>query len=302
MKLVVASPAQQGARDAVTWAAWGGGLTLPQFLEREQQLRAHRWAARTLTTWLWCAVDGTVLASCESFLDAAHAGARTGTAVTIASVFTEPRLRGHGHAGQLLTALLATLRADPACLAATLFSEIGTGLYQRLGFWPVPAFDTWFTPSADAPAGVAWLEGALPPPHHAPGDAATLRLTLDAERLDWQLAREAFYGQVLGRAPLETHGARVGESTITWTAYWKTNELQVLSLDARAAGDAAVLVQAARTAAHRGGLPTVRVWETSPLDTLPGAKRTERTDEIAMFCPLAPGLQAWTEVERGLWA
>jgi hypothetical protein len=198
----------------------------------------------------------------------------------------------------MLRAVLARLTD---CLAVTLFSEIGAGLYQRLGFWPVPSFDTWFDPLPSAPA-VEWLEGVLPAPGHAPGDDATLRLTLGAERLDWQLCREQFYARALGRTPLEVHGARVGESSITWTAYWKTDELQVLSLDVRRVADVEALVLAARHAAHRAGLPSVRVWETRPLAHLAGARRLPRTDELAMFLPLAPGVQAWTQAERGLWA
>ena len=139
-------------------------------------------------------------------------------------------------------------------------------------------------------------------PRHAPGERGALRVALEADRLDWQLARERIYTQALGRAPLTVHGARAGDRSITWTAYWKTNELQVLSLDARSADEAAPLIAAARHAAHLAGLPTVRVWETSPLTSLPEARRTERTDELAMFCPLVPGLHAWTEVERGAWA
>ena len=74
------------------------------------------------------------------------------------------------------------------------------------------------------------------------------------------------------------------------------------SLDVRREGDVARLIDAARFAAMKAGLPRVRVWETIPLSHLAGAQRLARTDEIAMFCPLAAGLQAWTEVERGLWA
>lgn len=244
-----------------------------------------------------------MLASCETFLDVARVGERVGTAATIASVFTEPALRGRGHAAKMLEAVLNHLRATPQCLAATLYSEIGAGLYQRLGFWPVPAFDTWFPASANKPP-VDWANGSVTRfvPRHAPGERGALRVALEADRLDWQLERERIYTQALGRTPLTVQGARVGDRSITWTAYWKTNELQVLTLDARSADEAAPLIEAAQYAAHLAGLPTVRVWETCPLTTLPGARRSERTDELAMFCPLVPGLHAWTEVERGAWA
>lgn len=299
--LTIATPTEQADRDHASFAAWGSGLTPAQFLERERRLRGHEWAARTLTTWLWRDAQGTTLSSCETFLDEAKVGPRTGTAATIASVFTEPPLRAHGHAANMLRAVIERLRSDPSCLAVTLFSEIGTNFYARLGFWPVPAFDTFFPARADAPQ-VDWLQAPLPAPRHSPSDEHTLRLTLSAPRLDWHLERERLYTSALDRTPLDRHGARVGESTITWTAYWKTNELQVLSLDARDPQHLAPLLHAASHAAHLAGLPTVRVWETCALHALPGARRVERTDEVAMFLPLLPGVQAWTMVERGLWA
>ena len=300
--LTRATAEEQRARDGLTFEAWGAGLTPERFFEREQRLRGHPWAQRTLSTWLWRGPGGEVLASCESFLDEARLGAQPGTAATIASVFTEPSLRGKGHAAAMLQAVVARLAEDPGCLAVTLFSEIGTGLYQRLGFFPVPGFDCFFPPSPDAPKEVEWLDAPLPAPHHPPADAHTLRLTLSTQRLDWHLERQRCYGEALGKPPLTVHGARVGESTITWTAYWKTNELQVLSLDVRQPAHLAPLLHAARHAAKRCGLPTVRVWETVDASGLPEARRAVRSDEIAMFLPLCPGLQAWTQVERGLWA
>jgi predicted N-acetyltransferase YhbS len=299
--LTIATASERRARDSLSVAAWGAGLTLEQFLDREQRLRAHPWAAKTLTSWLWRDEQGAVLSSCETFLDEARVGSKVGTAATIASVFTESKLRAVGHAANMLRAVLERLRADPRCLAVTLFSEIGADYYQRLGFWPVPAFDTFFPARADAPS-VEWAHAPLPAPQHAFSDEHTLRLTLSSSRLDWHLERERLYTAVLGRAPLSKHGARVGESSITWTAYWKTDELQVLSLDARDAAHLPLLLHAARHAAHEAGLPLVRVWETKDLSALPDARRVERTDEVAMFLPILPGVQAWTMVERGLWA
>lgn len=305
-RLLEATAAQQLERDAVTWHAWGAGLTPAQFIERERRLREHPWARRAMKSYWWVDASGAPLSSCELFLDDAVAGERRGVAGTIASVFTEERLRGHGHAAQLLEALTAhvqTTRDD--CLALTLFSEIGLGLYSRLGFCAVPSFDTFFTPLLNAPAGVELLEGPLPPPVHPPGDDETLRTLLSSDRLDWHLERERIYGELGARPRLPFHGARLAgqRAAITFTAYWKTNELQVLTLDARTEEATATLLAAARYAAHLAGLPTVRVWETSSLAAqLPHARRMARTDELPMFKPLAPGIQAWTRVERGTWA
>lgn len=301
MRLVEATAAQQQARDALTFEAWGQGLTRQQFLERELRLRAHQWAAGSLTTFLWCDDAGRVLASCEAFTDAARVGARQGRVATLASVYVEPALRRQGHAPRMLEAVVERLRAR-GDLAVVLFSEVGTALYQRLGFWPVPAFDTFFDARPGASTAVEWLTSPLPAPAPVEGDASTLRLSLSSSRLDWHLERERVYAAALGKPALRAHGARVGRVAITWTAYWKTNELQVLSLDEGTATEHAALLSAAAQVAHEAGLPVVRAWETVPLDALRGGRRVPRTDEIAMFLPLVSGLQAWTRVERGLWA
>jgi GNAT superfamily N-acetyltransferase len=302
MRLLAATAEQQERRDAMTAEVWASPLSKEQFYLREKRLRQHRWAKRTMTSWLWCDGDGAVLSSCEAFVDDAIVGARRGTAVTIASVFTEATLRGHGHAGQMLEAVANHAQREHTCLAIVLFSEIGPRLYQRQGFYPVPAFDTFFPPSAQRVDGVEWVDGQLPSPQPVSGDDETLRLTLSQDRLDWHLERERFVGTALSRGPLRTHGARVGEDTITWTAYWKTDELQVLSFDSKSSENSATLIRAARWAAHEAGLARVRVWETSALSQFGDAVRRPRTDEIAMFRPVAPGIHAWTNIERGLWA
>jgi GNAT superfamily N-acetyltransferase len=303
MKLIEAEEGQQLERDAVTWHAWGAGLSVEQFAERERRLREHPWARRAMTSYWWVDAQGAPLASCELFVDAADAGSRRGVACTIASVFTEERLRGRGHAGAMLTAVVDEFSRRSDALAATLFSEIGVGLYQRLGFYAVPSFDTFFTPLAELPRGVKTHASRLPLPAAGGGADGALRLELTEARLDWHLERERIYGEALSRPRLPFHAVTVEDASITFTAYWKTNELQVLSLDARTLAHAGLLLDAARHAAHLGGLPVVRAWETSPLPSqLPGAQRRPRTDEIPMFRPLAPAIEAWTRVERGLWA
>ncbi|MFO0598876.1 MAG: N-acetyltransferase [Myxococcaceae bacterium] len=297
-QLVVANATQQLERDHATWAAWGAGLDRAQFALREQRLRAHPWAAKTLTSFWWVDASGAPLSSCELFVDEAVVGGQRGLAGTVASVFTEERLRGRGHAAAMLEALRQ--REASRLLALTLFSEIGEGLYARLGYRAVPAFDLFFPASATKPPRVEWLEGVLPVAR--PSEALdALVLPLSATRLDWHLERERIYGEALSRPVLPFHGARVGASTITFTAYWKTNELQVLSLDA---DDEAVpgLFDAARHAAHVAGLPVVRWWETRGLPAFADQRRAPRTDELPMFLPLRAQATAWVKVERGLWA
>ena len=296
MKLVAADPSLLAARDALTHDAWGSGLSVAQFQAREVRLRAHRWTRQSMHSWFWVDTHGTVLSSCETFLDVARVGAREGTAATIASVFTERSQRGRGHAAAMLRALIDHHRADQSCLAMTLFSEIDTAFYARLGFRPVPSFDTWLEARADQPE-VEWLTSPVRP-DHPPADDETLRLDLSDARLEWAIERERIWQGLLNTPRLEHHGARFAASTISWTAYWRENAIHVLSLDLRDDAHLPALL-AAEHAAYSVGLPTVRIWETRAIAS---GRRAARTDEIPMFLPLINGVTAWTRVERGLWA
>jgi GNAT superfamily N-acetyltransferase len=302
MPLRLATDAEKRTRDALTFDAWGSGLTAPQFLAREQRLRAHPWARAAMRTWLWTDDHDAALASCETFECASHVGGAPGRSWVVASVYVAPPLRRRGHSAAMLAALVARLRGEVGAQAITLFSEVGTALYARVGFRPAPSFDTWFTPADAAPDEVAWLSAPLAAPATQPPAPHALRLTVDAGQVDWHLARERFYGEALGQPALATHGARVGGSTIAWTAYWRSGELHVLWLDVVASAHRAPLVDAARAAAARAGLSAVRIWETTPLDDLPGARRAPRDDEIAMFTSLGPPIAEWTHVDRALWA
>ena len=104
----------------------------------------------------------------------------------IANVAVTKDYQGRGIGRALMTAALeriAERRGSWAVLQVRADNAVAKGLYQRLGFWSVPAFDTWFDAAAETPA-VEWLEDALPPPVHPAGDDATLRLGLAADRLD----------------------------------------------------------------------------------------------------------------------
>src|SRR4051812_33318121 len=89
-------------RDRQTHAEWGKALTVEQYLEREQRLRSHPWSRATMTTWFWVDHNGAVLASCETFRMNSSVDGSAGHSYAVASVFTEPSLRGRGHAGRMM--------------------------------------------------------------------------------------------------------------------------------------------------------------------------------------------------------
>lgn len=302
MSLRLATDEERRARDAVTHEAWGQGLTREAFLAREEKLRGHRWAKQAMRTWLWTGPAGEPLASCETFEVDSDVGGLRGRSWLVASVFVVPSLRRRGHSAAMLSALKERLGAEPDGHAVALFSEVGVDLYARLGFFAVPSWDAWFDASTEKPEEVQWLSSPLPAPRPPPPAARVVRLTLSDGHLDWHLERERFYQQAWRKPALPWHGAKVGASSIGWMAYWRTGELHVLFLDVAADAHRLPLVQAAQWAAAQAGVPVVRVWEGTPLDDLPSARRARRDDEIGMFAPLRPGITGWTHVERGLWA
>lgn len=301
-RLVEANDAQKRARDALTASAWGRHLTVPQFLGREAALRAHPFARQTMRTWLW-AEGPEVRCSCETFEVAAWRGGVPGRAFLVASVFTEPALRGQGFAVAMLNALCAHL-TGPGVLAIALFSEVGAGLYERCGFvaqqaWDVvlPAETSKLPTDTSSPTEARPIAG---PPRRA--TPPVLCLELSSAQCDWHVERERYYADALGRPAPAPHVLTRGTSSLALTASFQTNELHVLWYDFRDEREVAPLLTEAAAVAATCGLKLVRLWETEAFPLPPFATREVRTDELPMIRPLDGGPASWTCIERGLWA
>lgn len=317
MRLVLATDAQKCERDLVNYPAWGPPLTVEGYVTREYRLRAQAWAQAELKSWLLCADNQQVLASCEtyrtdSFLRAGDGTLEAGDSYAIASVFTEERLRGKGYATKLMDLLAVELeRTSPRVHSSLLFSDVGAPLYRRSGYREVPAWDWRLTPEPGEPsAGVDRLlqEGAL--------GAALARMRKpeapffywpSPAQLDWHLERERIYAELLPRPRPEASGATAGDSTALWYMMAKSDTLMVMMFDARSAEAATALLQSARRVAHRAGLSRVVLWEepaAAPLlAQVPGAVREPRDGSLPMLRPLRPGLElsAATPIPRALW-
>jgi GNAT superfamily N-acetyltransferase len=317
MRLVLASDAQKAERDVVTYPAWGAPLSVEGYLEREKRLRAHAWPRAELKTWLLCADDGGVLASCEtyrtdSFLRAPDGALTPGDSFAIASVFTEERLRGRGYATRLMDLLAAELELTaPRAQSALLFSDVGAALYGRSGYQELPAWDWCLAPEPGEPS--ARVDRLLTEADLSTALARMRRPEVPffywptPAQLDWHLERERVYAELMPRPRPEANGATVRESTALWYMMGRTGTLMVMVFDARSASDAAALLGAARRVAHRAGLSRVVLWEepaTAPLlAQVPGAVRQPREGSLPMVRPLRPGLPfgATTPIPRVLW-
>ncbi len=314
MQLVVATEEEKRSRDPLTHRAWGQRISQAAWFGREERLRAHPWCGSGMTTWLWKDEAGAVLASCETFRMRSlrrHEGAeQEGVGFGVASVFTEERLRGRGHALAMMQALSAELRrCEPRAHAILLFSEVGATLYQRAGYEPRLCHDRIFAveAAAAAPAEARWIgehevEGALA--RFALPDAPFV-VWPTAAQIDWHLERARIYAEALGRGLPATCGVELPGARALWAADYKNERLAILLAEAADPGAAQQLVQAASAAALAAGLAEVRIWETPSLPLQPEVgRRVPRDDDaLPMLLPLAPGVLAedWRDIPRALW-
>ncbi len=315
MDLVEADDLQKQARDGLTYQAWGKGLTPEQYAAREVRLRRHPWARDAMRTWLLVGDGGEVLSSCETFRMDARVrrgdAALSGLAYGIASVFTEPRLRGHRYAQAMLERLHPRLRAlHPSGLAAVLYSDVGGPIYARAGYVARPAFDFVFPSEPGDPAdGVdalvkeTELEGALA---LVPEPADPFVIPPSVAQVDWQLERERCYAGFLGVPRPSSAGARVGRSVMLWATSGR-RDFNVLLMHAEGPREASLLMRSARRMAARVGVAAVRLWEEPRPFPWPlpedGGRREPRDGSLPMLCPLEPAVRPedWRAIPRALW-
>jgi GNAT superfamily N-acetyltransferase len=321
---VEATDAEKRARDELTHEAWGERLTVGQFADREEQLRQTPFAREAMRTWV-LVEDGDrtrrVLSSLETYELPCRHGPRAGRAFQIASVYTVPLLRGLGYATKLLQAVVGKL-GTLGGQAVTLYTDVGTSMYERIGFVARPAFE-WRVPAApDAGSLVQRTDGdaavaAILAEHPPRGRFAILPSVAEVA---WHRARERIYAGMLRRPPL-SHGvlACAGGHALL-SADLKNDRAIVLAWWASDTAVAARLCAAAADEAARAGLSEVVAWAApdeiegaadEPTDpfaaALPwlGGERAPRADSLPMLRPLprAPGLvvAAWREIPRLLW-
>jgi hypothetical protein len=308
-----ASEAEKVQRDELTHEEWGAGLSLPEYLAREQRLRAHPWS-KGMATWLLRGERGEVLSSCETFRMDSALGER-GSTYAVASVFTEKRLRGKGHAARLMSLLAsedgAVQRSDSSAQSVILFSDVGPSLYQRSGFQLLPAFEWRFDASpAASDVDQRFSEGELASAlSFVRRSADPFSISPSAEQVDWHLERERIYSHALHRARPSSCGARAGNSVALWTASYKSNELLILLLSGVDEREAFALVAEARRQAHEAKLNRVVFWDSGEPWRFEHAQgvRSERNSSLPMIRPLRPQLRDLLAqgrriaVPRALW-
>src|SRR5688572_19894331 len=121
----------------LTHPVWHDGLTRKAYSQWNQAQALTPWARIHFRRFALVDDDGTLLASLKRYRYDVRLDGRAGWMCGLGAVFTPPDRRGRGYAAALIEQLLDRERKEGALLA-TLFSEIGTSFYERVGFEAVP--------------------------------------------------------------------------------------------------------------------------------------------------------------------
>lgn len=232
--LTTPSPSEQLEIWTATHAPWGPGLTLQQYIDREEYL-VNIGLARNggLSPWMLTTTDSprSVLSSCETLRKRViYRDPKTGTVKEVlghgvASVFTYDQCRGKGYASKMMQLLGEHLAAQQAAKdgdaqLSVLYSDIGKNFYARSGWIPhgnvhfaIPVVDTqkiFQLPAnvqeitdADIPALAKRDEELLRQEVAKPnGDKVRVAFLPDVDTWEWQYRREDFMRRhIHGRAP-----------------------------------------------------------------------------------------------------
>jgi GNAT superfamily N-acetyltransferase len=137
MRLVVADGEILEQVLAESHGIWGDGLTRRAYLQYNLAQLRTPWGSGHLRRYALVDKEGSVLTSAKQYGLRARVEGREISAVGIGAVYTPRAHRGRGHAAAIITRLIDEAARGGAELAI-LFSEIGPGYYERLGFRTVP--------------------------------------------------------------------------------------------------------------------------------------------------------------------
>ena len=121
----------------LTYDIWNEGLTERAYAQWYRAQIRTPWGRQHLQRFALVDDAGRLLATAKRYRYRVRLDGRSGWMAGIGAVFTPPLQRGRGYASQLIERLLAMERGD-GVLFASLFSEIGTSFYERLGFAAIP--------------------------------------------------------------------------------------------------------------------------------------------------------------------
>ncbi len=300
MPLVVAEGALFEKILDLTYPIWNEGLTRQAYGQWNVAQTKTPWGQDHLHRFALLDDDGELLATAKRYKHDIRLDGRDGWMIGFGAVFTPPAARGRGSASRLIAEMLERARGEGALLAS-LFSEIGTSFYERLGFRSI---------ALDEVTVNVTRQGGSPAMLVRAGEERDLTAiaALDARRssdvrfalrrgpslLAYALSKKRMLAGLgpPGLRQVEFFVAEEGASAVAYVVLsenangWTLEEAG--DRDPAGARLGAMLqVLLAREPAHR--TPLIRAWWPRAMPVPPQIQLTDRIDarDIFMVCPLA---------------
>jgi GNAT superfamily N-acetyltransferase len=284
-----------------TYPVWNEGLTRSAYGQWNNAQLKTKWGSSHLQRFALLDTDGALLASAKRYRIDVRLDGHEGWMAGIGAVFTPESRRGRGNSTRLLEALIEQERAAGALLAG-LFSEIGAGFYERLGFRTVPFDEVTVGVKRNDRGAPAMLVRSgeerdlrdITAMHAKRSAAARFAVRRDPSLVGYALARKRLLAG-LGPRGLRQVEFFVAEEGATAVAYvvlsenangWTLEEAGDRDpAGARLGGMLQVLL--AREPAHR--TPLIRAWWPRSMPVPPQLALTDRTAarDLFMVKPLA---------------
>ena len=284
----------------LTHPLWGEGLTPDAYATWNRAQQQTPWGRRHLERVALVDDNGRLLSTAKRYRFDARLDERPVRVCGIGAVFTPPDLRGNGYATAIVERLLDDARADGVEFGA-LFSAVGAGLYERLGFTPLDLDEVTVgvTRKGGSPAMLvrAGDERDLPgiaAMHDVRSAGARFALRRDVPLIHYALARKRLLAGLgpSGLRQLEFFVAEEGASAVAYVVLsvnqhgWTLEEAG--DRDPAAARLGAILqVLLAREPSN--DVPLIRAWWPRAFAVPPQLQLTARSTphEPLMMRPLA---------------
>jgi len=300
MQIVVADHARRERILDHTFPIWNEGLSRDAYSRwNEAQLRTE-WGRTRLQRLALLDDAGDLLATAKRYRFDVRVDGRDGWMCGIGAVFTPADRRGRGYASRLIEMMLADARREGA-LFASLFSEIGTAFYERLGFTTVLLDEVTVgvrlkggTPAMLVRAGEDRDLANVAALHDARSATARVALRRSASLVQYAIAKKRLLAGLgpPGVRQIEFFVAEEGASAVAYVVLhenahgWTLEEAG--DRDPAGARLGAILQALVAREPHRPA-PLIRTWWPRQFAVPPQLELRDRTDptDVFMVCPLA---------------
>ncbi|KAJ3188782.1 hypothetical protein HDU85_004496 [Gaertneriomyces sp. JEL0708] len=299
-----------------SFAEWAAGLSLEQYLEREDVIAARDFSVRRTT---WALVESSeILASCETYerpclYKQEENAVVVGKAYSVASVFVPEQHRCKGYASSMMAHLRDHLQSLSGVVVSNLYSDIGPDFYGRLGWKVFPHVELTLPARIGPEPHVRWLMlKDLKDTAARDFEAMTMKLLNNAaagtialppsfSNYEWHVARTLFYAKAFAiPAPTNFGALHKSGDFIVWAHDFGTaKQLNVLRLQATSAAGASELLKAASVEAHGSGLTKVVIW--NPSATVSEAASHIQDSKEQEMAKSLPSLWAKDDMEVANW-